>query len=93
MKPLKDIGEQMFRNMYTTSFYDATWIHGDEASKDNIKNVEEVFVYTENDRRELVRRVWRRGWYSACGVSSYPSPEWNLETDKELDDYIKEQGL
>ena len=55
----KLLGEKMYRNMYDTDFYDECWAN--EASKDEMQDVELVYVLTESEMKKLIRTAYEEG--------------------------------
>jgi hypothetical protein len=78
------LGEKMYRSMTTDDFYDECWF--DEASKDEMKSVEPVHVFTPEELRKLVAKCYTDGVRMQGGLALSVSQE-------ELNEMFKELGL
>ncbi|TXH59001.1 MAG: hypothetical protein E6Q97_00900 [Desulfurellales bacterium] len=86
MKKISEIGEKMYRNLYTTDFYDQGWF--DEALDSERRDTEEMYVYTEKERRELIAQSIYA--FILSKIESYLAKDSLGNCMKEV---FKEQGL
>jgi hypothetical protein len=88
---LNEIGEKMWRSMYTTEFFDSGWY--EDARKHELKHTEEVWVFTEKERRELVRLCLNK-IFAEIELAGLPFDRMDRQIiDEDIETFIKREGL
>jgi hypothetical protein len=91
-KKLSDLGEKMWRNMHKIEFYDSIW-YGEAFEHERLKTTKEVWVYTEEERRELVRLCLRKVFaeIEEAGIR-FSRLDWQL-IDEDIEAFVKREGF